>query len=409
MASAIAAWRFSNSNQGACGLVSFRSLHTVHEGVIPRILNKEILLLVALALLAFGVFVFTKTMAAREQQMEVKIGRIWYEQGQQYIASGKTEKAIQAFRRSTIGTRYNQKYALALADALAAGNQDAEAQELLLRLRESDPENAEINIYLARLTSKQRETSDAVRYYQNALYGRWTGSQIDERRRQLRTELVRFLLERQQRNLASSELLILESELPDSAPSWVATAKLFIEAGDLQHALKDYSEAARLDSHNVEALTGAGETSFQLADYPRAKQYLRAALELDPQSEKTHQLLSLAEMVTSDDPLAPHLTAVERQARLIPDFERSLERLESCLNQNSNIGTDAELESLKAEALAMEPRLNQRRSVPDYDMVGTALTLILRMEKTASDSCGEPSGPDQALILIGHQHNGARQ
>jgi tetratricopeptide (TPR) repeat protein len=274
-------------------------------------------------------------------------------------------------------------------------------------LRESDPENAEINIYLARLASKQGETSDTVRYYQNALYGRWTGSQIDVRRRQLRIELIRFLLEHEEPKLASSELLILETELPDSASSWIEAAKLFIEAGDLPHALKDYIEAARLDSHNVVALTEAGETSFKLGDYTNAKQYLKASLDLDPQSEKERQLLSLAEMVLADDPLASRLTAQERQRRLILDFERSLQRLEGCLNQNSK-SRNAELQSLKAEALVMEPKLNQRKHLPDSDMIGAGTSLIFRMQKAASDGCGEPSVQDQALILIGLQHNGAR-
>ncbi len=380
----------------------------MREGVTARILNKEIFLLVALAVAAVGVFVFTRAMAAREQRMELRIARIWYDQGKQYIASGKIEKAIQAFRRSTAGTRYNQKYALALADALIAGNHDIEAQQLLLRLREADPENAEINIYLARLTAKQGESADAVRYYQNALYGQWSGSQIDVRRRQLRVELIRFLLGHQEENLAAPELLILETEIPDSAPSWIETAKLFTEAGDPQHALKDYSEAARLDSHNVEAQMGAGETSFQLGDYAKAKQYLKDSLDLNPQSEKARQLLSLAEMVLADDPLAPNLTAEERARRLIPDFERSLQRLDSCLNQNSNSGTTAELQSLKAEALAMEPKLDQRKHLPDSDMVGAGTSLIFRMQKAASDGCGEPSVQDQALLLIGLQHNGAR-
>lgn len=393
----------------SAAIVSLWSLHTVHEAVTPRILNKEIFLLVTLGLVAVAVFVFTRAMAAKEQRMEVRISRIWYEKGQQYLSSGNIEKAIQAFRKATAGTRFNQKYALVLAGALAAGNHDAEAQELLLRLRESDPDNSEINIYLARLTSKMGETSDTARYYQNALYGRWSGTQIDVRRRQLRVELIHFLLAHQQQNLASSELLILESELPDSAASWVEAAKFFIATGDLQHALKDYSEAARLDGHDVEALAGAGETSFRLADYTKAKQYLSASLKLDPQSQKTRQLLSLVEMVTADDPLAPNLTAVERQRRLIPDFERSRQRLESCLNQTSNSGSGAVMQSLKTEALAMEPQLNRRGHIPDYDIVGSAFNLIFRMENAASDSCGEPSDPDQALILIGLEHNGARQ
>lgn len=389
-------------------IVRFRGLHAVREGVTARILNKEILLLVALVLCAFGLFFFTKSMASREQQMEIRISRIWYERGEQYIASGSIENAIQAFRSATAGTRYNEQYALALADALTAGNHDAEAQQLLLRLRESDPENTDINIYLARLTSKQGQTSDAARYYENALYGRWNGSHVDVRRRQLRIELIRFLLEHQERNLASSELLIVETELPDLPAPWIETAKLFGQAGDLQHALKDYSEAFRLDSDNIEALTGVGETSFQLADYTKAAHYLKAALKLDPRAAKTRQLLSLAEMLLADDPLAPHLTAGERQRRLISDFARSLQRLESCLNQNPSNQTNAGLQALQAEALAMQPKLNQRKPLPDSDIITAGLNLVLRMQRAASDTCGEPSVQDQALILIGEQHNGAR-
>jgi predicted Zn-dependent protease len=147
----------------------------VNEEEVPRILNREVFLLVALGLIAAGVFAFTKRMAAREQHMEGRIALIRYEQGRQQLSSGKVEKAIQSFRSATADERENKQYALALADSLAKGNHNAEAQQLLLRLRESDPESAEINIYLARLAVKREEIRDAVHYYQNALYGRWTG------------------------------------------------------------------------------------------------------------------------------------------------------------------------------------------------------------------------------------------
>ena len=209
-----------------------------------------------------------------------------------------------------------------MANALAAGDHDAEAEQTLLRLRESDPENAGINLQLAQLAAKRGDVPDAVRYYQNALYGRWTGSQVDERERQLRIELIRFLLGHQQRTMALSELLILETELPPSGAARVEAARLFLEAGDTQHALKNYAEAVELDKNNVDALTEAGEAAFRLRDYQQADQYLRAALELNPAAQKTHQLLSVTEMVLSDDPLDRHLTDRERQERLLLGFSK---------------------------------------------------------------------------------------
>ena len=41
----------------------------------------------------------------------------------------------------------------------------------------------------------------------------------------------------------------------------------------------------QLDDHDVEALTGAGETSFQLADYAKASHYLKMSLEVSPKSQ----------------------------------------------------------------------------------------------------------------------------
>jgi tetratricopeptide (TPR) repeat protein len=375
----------------------------VQVRTIPRILNNEIFLLVVLSVVAFGVFVFTRRMATREQQMEARVAAVWYERGERLITSGKVEPAIQSLRRATADAGDNQKYLLALANALAAGNHDAEAQQLLLRLRESDPENAEINTYLARLEVKRGEVDDAVHYYQHALYGRWTGDRVDERRRQLRTELIGFLLQHQERDLASSQLLILEGDLPEAAPSRVEVAKLFLEAGDVRRAFKNYSAAVQLDSHNVEAVRGAGETSFQLGDYTEAVRYLKAALDLDPSSDQTRQLLALAEMVLAEDPLVPHLSAEERRGRLLEDFDRSLRRLESCLDQNSGSKAVEQLQSLKAEAVTMQPKLRRSR---DFDTVRSGAGLIFRMEEAASGACGQGSPEDQALLLIGRAHKG---
>ena len=89
------------------------------EREAPRILKREMFLLVALALLAVGVFVFTKRMAVREQHMEAWIARIRYQRGKQQLSSGKLEEAIQSFRGATADERENKQYALALADAVA--------------------------------------------------------------------------------------------------------------------------------------------------------------------------------------------------------------------------------------------------------------------------------------------------
>lgn len=370
---------------------------------IPRIFNNQVFLLVALSIVAIGVFVLTRRVAAWDHRLEAKIAAIWYAEGQRLMTSGNIQEAVQAFRQAANDAYDNQEYLLALANALVASNHDAEAGQLLLRLREPDPENADINIYLARLAAKQDKVDEAIHYYQNALYGQWTGTHTDERRRELRTELIHFLLQHRQGELASSELLILEGRIPDDAASHISVAKLFLKAGDVRRAFNNYSAAAKLDSHNVEAQKGAGETAFQLGDYSNAVEYLKSALDLDPSLEKTQQLLTLAQAVIAEDPLAPHLSAQERRTRLLDDFSRSLQRLQSCLVQTTESKGVEQLQSLKAEAAAMQPKLERSR---EFETVRAGAGLMFRMEEASSAICGQGSPEDQALILLGHERIG---
>ena len=379
----------------------------MEETKIPRVLNNEILLLVALSVVAFGVFVFTRRMALKVDRLDARIATIWYDRGVEAMSSGDTAEAIQSFRKATAEIGDNEKYMLALANSLAAEDHNAEAQQLLLRLREPDPENVEINLHLARLTAKQGKIQEAVHYYQNALYGRWTGDEATERRK-VRVEFISFLLKQNQTSLAKSELLILQSRTSDSAPAHVEVAKLFRDVGDPQDALKEYQEALRLDSHNVEALTGAGAMSFQIADYSKAQQYLRAALGGDPHSQETRRLLTLADLVQNGDPLAPHISTAERQKRLLADLDRSAQRLDACLRQTADSNAVVELQSLKSEAEATEPKLNVKSHPPDSDAVRSGVQLMFRMQQAASAYCGGPEPDDEALLLIGKQHSGER-
>jgi tetratricopeptide (TPR) repeat protein len=379
----------------------------VDEGKTYRLLNREIFLLIALTFLAVGVFLFTKRMATKEQQLNARIAAIWYTEGQRQISSGQVEQAIESFRKATTDVLGNRAYSLALANALAAGNHDAEAEQTLLRLRESDPEDAEINLQLARLAAKSGEVHDSVHYYQNALYGRWTGSEVDERKRRARLELIRFLLGHHEPNIALSELLILDSDVPPSAAARVEVARLFLAAGDPQHALKNYAEAVELDKNNVDALTEAGDTAFRAGNYKQAQQYLAAAIELKPETEKTRQLLTVADMVLSDDPLEAHLTKQERQERLLRGFEQARQRLEGCLSRAQGGAENAELTAAKDQVAALGPKLRSKPTL-DPELTRSGVELIYKIERATVAHCGEGEELDQALLLIGQKHSGAQ-
>jgi hypothetical protein len=77
-----------------------------------------------------------------------------------------------------------------LAAALGANHQDDAARQVLLGLRDTTPEDSEVNVRLARFEAPPDELTGAVRYYQNAVYGSW-GDRTDARR-QVRIELIQY-------------------------------------------------------------------------------------------------------------------------------------------------------------------------------------------------------------------------
>jgi len=377
-----------------------------------RIVRRDILLLVLLSAIAVVSFLFTRAMAAKEREIDAREAAAWFAKGEEQLRTGDTRGALDSFRKATSRDRDNRTYVLALANALAATGHSEEAGQALLRLRESSPENAEINLYLARLAAKRGDVAEAVRYYHNSLYGLWSGRQIDQNQRQVRVELIHFLLDHQESSRALSEVLVLATEIPDDDPAGqTEVGQLFLKAGDAQHALKHFVSAIALDRNNSAALAGAGNAAFDLGDYVAASRYLGAASAQGRSSESDQQLLDTAKMILSNDPLAPHLAREERNRRVLVDFGQSLRRLQSCLNQRSSKtnSTSSGLEQLQADALAMQSKLQMRNLRRGPELLRAGMELISKIEETTNASCGEAEGLDRALLLIGRKYRGALQ
>jgi tetratricopeptide (TPR) repeat protein len=369
-------------------------------------------LLVLLFAIAVALFLFTRAMAAKEREMDARVAAAWFGEGEEQVRTGDMKSAIDSFRKATSRDHDNRAYVLALANALAAAGHSEEARQALLRLRESSPENSEINLHLARLAAKRGDVAEALRYYHSALYGLWTGSQADQDPQKVRVELIHFLLDHQEHSRALSEVLILATEIPEGDASGQSEAgQLFLEAGDAQHALKHFVSAIALDRNNAAALAGAGDAAFKLEDYAAARRYLEAALEQDHSSESGLQLLNITKMILSNDPLAPHLSREERNRRVLVDFDQSLRRLQSCLNQHSAMKNSASsaLESLQADVLAMRSKLQLRNLRRDPELLRDGVELISKIEETTNASCGKAAGLDQVLLLIGRKYRGATQ
>jgi tetratricopeptide (TPR) repeat protein len=364
--------------------------------------------LLLIAMIAGAILLFTRAMAVKERQLNQAVAATWFREGKRQLATGNVRGAADAFHRAASNDYENREYGLALADALASEGHTEEARYALLRLREAAPESPEVNLDLARLAAKREDIAEASRYYHNALYGLWTGDQVDREQRQVRTELIRFLLDHQQYSRALAELLILGSDLPDDATVQTDVGQLFLEADDAPHALKHFMRALHLQKDNPAALTGAGEAAFRLGEYAQARRYLEAATAAGD-TQQPSQSLALAKMVLSSDPLSPHLPRTERNERLEKALNQSLSRLDTCMARPDINGAVVDLNALRSQATTLDLKLRRGGLGRDPELLDTGMELIDRIAETTKNDCGDPEGLDRALLLIGRKHKGVLQ
>jgi tetratricopeptide (TPR) repeat protein len=365
-----------------------------------QIIRREIVLLVFIAVAAIPTYMVTRRAADLNRQRNAHIAAYWYRQGERQLKEGRPEEAIASLREATTNDHDNRGFAFALAQALGATNRNDEARLALLRLRESSPENPQINLQLARLSARNHDLPDALRYYHHALYGLWTGEKVDEQRRQVRLELIHLLLDHKDRSRALAELMAFSTDAPRTAPVQLELGQLYMNAGDAPSALQHFAQAAQLDTRNVAALSGAGETAFQLGDYKTAERFLNRATALDKSATRAAQLLETTRLIQSSDPLESHLSRLEQVQRLQAALEQSARRLQC----GGNILIGPVKSPLQLEIDALLPKVTPENLREDPELLAAGADLVFRIEETTSQTCGKPMGLDEALLLAGRKH-----
>lgn len=344
-------------------------------------------------------FFATRAIAHGNEALRRRQAAAWYDEAQRRSPGRDAGSAVVALRRAVSKDRGSRRYRLALADALAVRRLDGEARRVLGALRETQPEDPETNLRLARLEARGADADAARRYYQNALSSLWRPEQAEDRRR-VRVELIEFLLAREERARALSELLLLAANLPDDAAVQAHVGQMFLAAGNGRLALDHFVRALRLDATNTGALAGAGEAAFELGDYGRALRYLKGAPRGTPRAT---ELRHVAELVLSNDPLAPRLSAAERRRRLVLAFHHALQRLDSCLAASGAEAKDG-FDPLRREIRDFESALKRPRR-GSRDLVEDGVDLVYRTERALEQTCPTPPDPfDRALLLIGRRH-----
>jgi tetratricopeptide (TPR) repeat protein len=374
-------------------------------------------ILLLLTLAAATGFAAVSHLVARFNANQQARGRKLYAQGLTDAAGGRYDDAIAAFRAALTCDPANSQYQLSLARALRDSNDPRrldEAESYLITLWQRTPQDAAVNLALARVSAHRGSIEDATRYYHNAMYGVWN-SDPDANRGKARIELIQFLLKRGAANKAESELLALASALPPDPAAHLQAAQLFEQAQDYFSALAQYREVLHQNPENSTALAGAGRAAFRTGNYTTAQHYLAEAVKKNPQDADSRQLLATAELIVRANPFHSHISDAERNRRIAAAFAQAEKRLTECAQQksvdlNATTGAAASpLPALQARWMGVKPDLAKLRSPGETDLPDTIMDVVFQIEQQTAAICGPPQGLDLALLLTSQKREAASQ
>ncbi|HEV2134032.1 MAG TPA: hypothetical protein VGR47_07185 [Terracidiphilus sp.] len=357
-------------------------------------------LLTGLAIILFGVVTGLASLYHRQQE---SLADRWASRGADDLKAKRYGEAVMAYRTALLYARDEYTYQLNLAEALVGEHRAEEAYAYLINLWDRQPENGMVNLELARIQAARGHTDSALRYYHDAIYAIWPANQELESRN-ARLELIRLMLQTNDKAQADSELIALAANLGERPAEHTQTGQLFLEAQDYQRALEQFRLALEGNHREVTAMAGAGEAAFQLGQYRVAEQYLRRAAGAGDKSSKAK--LKLAELVLNMDPFRTQLRAAERRRIIIDAFTAAGARLQACSKPGPFTVPASELATLTQSWTELKPQINERNLSRNPDLGTNAMSLVFNIEHETSGMCGGMTDTDNALLLVANLHQG---
>lgn len=377
---------------------------SVNDSQLSWYSAREPLIIMALSAAAIAFFFAVLALSQFFESHQSARADAYFQQGTLDLRSHRPDLAVNDFHAALTYSRDNYTTQLSLAQALLALERTEEARQYLVNLWQREPENGMVNFELARIYAEKGDVTQALRYYHNAIYAIWNQDQ-DSVRRSARLELINFLLTRQMHGQAESELIALQSNLPQDPEFITKIGGLFMQVPDYERALTLFARSLKLKHQNPDALAGAGQAAFELGQYKASEHYLKSAVAANPSDSTSAQLLQTARLVMQMDPYNMRLPASQRSANVKDAVQTAAARLSGCIaNMPGASSGMAGLQTLNSRLSQLQPKL--RRSAVDSDTVDEAMSLVFDIEQQTKDLCGLPTGKDLALLLISREQEG---
>lgn len=382
--------------------------------------RETVLGLCALLLIIF--FFATGMIVRRYHQKLQSLGIEWFAAGREQLKENNAPAALSDFRNSLVYNPDDAQVQFQLAEALSEEGRNEEARSYLLGLLGHAPSDAPVNLALARIAASSGSETEALRYYHGAIYGIWPVS-AEENRLNTRLELCRFLISQSDDTNADSELIALEAEIPRKNGPFLhqQTGELFLRAGDANRSLQEFRRALEGSHPPGDALRGAGLAAFRMGDYRLAEHYLQRADREQTSQRDVETALETTRLILMWNPEAPRLRDEERRDRVRHDLAQVISRVEVCAkgsgvdlsrgpaNQTPRAPHSGDLAAQYLQAKSLSAKLSNRDLAQHPERLDAAINMLFDLEATATQKCGEPTGLDEALQVLGRNRQNLGQ
>ena len=208
-----------------------------------------------LALFTVTLFLF-RSFEARRLQLANRFAQ----QGREAFQQGRAKEAVTALETALEYKPEDSASQVLLAQALADAGETDQATTYFLNLWEARPGDGFLNLQLARLERKKGRRAEAIRYYRDSVFGDWRGD-ATVRRRDVRLELVDYLVQTNDVAAARAELLIAAGNAPDDLELTLMFADKLRQLGDTADALTYYRKV--LSAHPKDARARASVAELE--------------------------------------------------------------------------------------------------------------------------------------------------
>jgi tetratricopeptide (TPR) repeat protein len=376
-----------------------------------KIVIRDSIALFTLLLITLALFTGTLFLFRSFSDLRSRLAARWLARGEAALHSGHPELAVEDLRSALAYSPGQRSIEIELAEALAGAGRIQEATSYFNTLWEAEPGSGIINLQLARLAVRQGNQSVALDHYRASIYGNWEGDGT-VRRRDVRLELIDYLIGIHRNEQARGELLIAAGNAPDDPALKLRIAKLMEKDGDPADAAVIYKAMLQHGAPNLAALEGAGRAAFALGNFAQARDYLIKALnhpglaaESAQARQDLHDLLEESVQVLLLYP-SPALSSRAKAERTLRDRNLVFQRLQECKlplpdSPEGLVGDPtlapvyAQWQQLPAGSKLTVPMLQKNEALRQ-----TVIRLVYETDRAADKICGAPSGENALLSRI---------